>query len=369
MEQVIVQQLLPNLTSQPVPNKTMRELLALPPRLGGIGLVNPATIKHSISKAICEPLIKIILQQQGNVLVVQQLQRQIKQQSKLEQRNEHVGRANDLNSHLSVEMQKCVSAAQEKGVSSWLSALPLTKHGFALHKGDFRDALAIRYNWPLQRCPQSCPCGQSFSVDHALMCRCGGYIGRRHDQIRDFTADLLREVASNVSTEPHLQPLSGEILGTGANTEDSARLDIKASDFWSDSKDAFFDVRVVHPFASSYRGQRIASIYRQHELKKRAEYGRRVREVEQGTFTPLVFTTIGGMAGEATVFYKRLASLLAERRDERYSVVMGWLRCSLSFLLLRAAITCVRGAKRRLVKDIHTDSTSEVVAASHLTLE
>ena len=80
------------------------------------------------------------------MLVVQQLQRQIKQQSKLEQRNEHVGRANDLNSHVSVEMQKCVSAAQEKGVSSWLSALPLTKHGFAIHKGDFCDALAIRYN-------------------------------------------------------------------------------------------------------------------------------------------------------------------------------------------------------------------------------
>ena len=368
MENAIVQRLIPSLTGQPAPNETMRQLLALPPRLGGLGLRKPATMNGLTSKAICKPLIKLILEQHGDVLAAQHRQKQIKQQCRQDHQNKLADQAKQFTSFASADLQKCVNAAQEKGVSSWLSALPITRHGFALHKGDFRDALAMRYSWPLQRCPQNCACGQPFSVDHTLTCRYGGYIGRRHDQIRDFTADLLREVATNVSTEPHLQPLSGELLGQSANTEDSARLDIKASGFWKDSKDAFFDVRVVHPFAPSYRGQRIASLYRQHELKKRAEYGQRIREVEHGTFTPLVFTTIGGTAGEATVFYKRLASLLAEKRDEHYSIVMGWLRCSLSFILLRAAITCVRGTRKRQI-DINTDCPTEVVATSRLPLK
>ena len=48
---------------------------------------------------------------------------------------------------------------------------------------------------------------------------------------------------------------------------------------------------------------------------------------------------------EATTFYRRLASLLASRWGDDYSVVMGWLHCSLSFSLLRSAIECVRGAR------------------------
>ena len=161
--------------------------------------------------------------------------------------------------------------------------------------------------------------------------------------------------------------MSGEQLGPSANRDDSACLDIKTSGFWCDSKDAFFDVRVVHPFMSSYRSQRLENIYRQHEQKKRAEYGRHVREIEHGSFTPLVFTSVGGMAGEATVFCRRLASLLATKRDgELYAVVMGWLRCTFSFLLIRAAIMCVRGTRKRRSDDDFSNSPLEVVASSRL---
>ena len=53
----------------------------------------------------------------------------------------------------------------------------------------------------------------------------------------------------------------------------------------------------------------------------------------------------GELTHEATYFYKRLASLLFHKRGDEYSVVMGWLRCSLSFSLLRLAIQCVHGAQ------------------------
>ena len=51
------------------------------------------------------------------------------------------------------------------------------------------------------------------------------------------------------------------------------------------------------------------------------------------------------MAQEATIFYKRLATLLASKWNDEYCKVMGWLRCVLSFSLLRSAIACIRGAR------------------------
>ena len=36
---------------------------------------------------------------------------------------------------------------QEKGTSSWLTDIPVDDHDLFLHKGAFRDALALRYGW------------------------------------------------------------------------------------------------------------------------------------------------------------------------------------------------------------------------------
>ena len=49
------------------------------------------------------------------------------------------------------------------------------------------------------------------------------------------------------------------------------------------------------------------------------------RDVERGVFTPLVLSTTGDMARECTVFFKRVADAIAERRKLHYSKVMGWL--------------------------------------------
>ena len=46
-----------------------------------------------------------------------------------------------------------------------------------------------------------------------------------------------------------------------------------------------------------------------------------------------------------TNFYKRLASLLADKWEQPYSTTLYWLRCSISFSLLRSAIQCIRGAR------------------------
>ena len=64
-----------------------------------------------------------------------------------------------------------------------------------------------------------------------------------------------------------------------------------------------------------------------------------------GSFTPLVFSTFGGMGHAAAVFYKRLGFLFSLWKGLSYSSVMSWLRCRISFSLLRSAIMCLRGAR------------------------
>ena len=80
MEKEIAQHLIPSLTGQPAPNGTIRALLALPARLGGLGLINPATLKCTASKEICAPLVRLIIKEEGDVLSIRQIQQRIKHQ-------------------------------------------------------------------------------------------------------------------------------------------------------------------------------------------------------------------------------------------------------------------------------------------------
>ena len=57
--------------------------------------------------------------------------------------------------------------------------------------------------------------------------------------------------------------------------------------------------------ASSYCPESLARIYRRHEAEKIRQYGKRVREIEKGSFTPLlVFSATGGAGPLATVYLK-----------------------------------------------------------------
>ena len=169
----------------------------------------------------------------------------------------------------------------------------------------------------------------------------------RHNEIRDFTANVLTEVCHDICVEPTLQELNGESLPHAtANSDDGARLDICAHSFWGDwFRRAFFDVSFFYPNAPSYRNLQLSAVYRRHENEKKRNYEARVREVEHGSFTLLVFSTSGGMGMLAATVYKRLASQIAIKRDQPYSKVISWLRCHLCFSLLRSSATAIRGAR------------------------
>ena len=86
-------------------------------------------------------------------------------------------------------------------------------------------------------------------------------------------------------------------------------------------------------------------LYRENELEKKRDYSDRVIHTEKGTFTPLVFTTTGGMGPECTRMNKRIAELISIRRGEVYSHVMRHIRTRLRFALLRCTLIAVRGTR------------------------
>ena len=54
----------------------------------------------------------------------------------------------------------------------------------------------------------------------------------RHNELRDLTAQMLKEVCHNVTVEPALQPVSGEVFQSrGSSTGEGTRLDIAADNF------------------------------------------------------------------------------------------------------------------------------------------
>ena len=59
--------------------------------------------------------------------------------------------------------QRAVDLACEKGASNWLTVIPLKDLDFELTKRKFRDAVRLRYDWPIPDNPSVCLFG-SISV-------------------------------------------------------------------------------------------------------------------------------------------------------------------------------------------------------------
>ena len=94
--------------------------------------------------------------------------------------------------------------------------------------------------------------------------------------------------------------------------ENEARVDVAARDFWTHGQKAFYDVKVFKPFAKSNQKFALASCFTHHKRQKKRAYEQRVGEVENVSYTPLVFSTMGGMGRLASIFYSRLVTMLRE---------------------------------------------------------
>ena len=140
--------------------------------------------------------------------------------------------------------------------------------------------------------------------------------------------------------------MSGKtLIPKAANKSSEARLDISARGVWTTGQRSFFDPRVFNQFARRYSGLTLSQAYKTNDNEKKRHYNDHVMSVDHGTFTPLVFSSSGGMAPECFVFYQKL-----------YSVVASWVKTKLSFALLRSAVLCIRGNHHPFYKPLIADT-------------
>ena len=134
--------LLPALTGNDGFTNQERAILELPPCLGGLGVTNATKIassNHLNSTRLTKPLVKLIQQREKECpQAVRVDQASIKRKNRKSQQEF----AKNVMADLPAKLIRDMELASEKRASSWVVALPIAEHNFALHKGSFRDALS-----------------------------------------------------------------------------------------------------------------------------------------------------------------------------------------------------------------------------------
>lgn len=114
----------------------------------------------------------------------------------------------------------------------------------------------------------------------------------------------------------------------------------------------------------------IYSIISGYEQVKKRSYNNSVLAVDQGSFTPLVFSCFGGMSRECSIFCKILAEKIAKKRTIDYSLAMNWIKTRLNFHLLRSCMLSSRDSPSQFHRDdVQTIEAKFVATGSKLLVQ
>ena len=286
LEATIKDTFIPTLLRSPALGNDVRALLELPPRLGGMGITSPeklAVVENTNSVNLTRSLTEKIVAQDARGEIDQSAITKEKNKIARERQEHQMNSLDHLMTTLRADTVHKIHAAQETGASNWLTSLPIRAKGFSLNKQEFVDAIALRYGWSVVGLPHTCACGSPNNVNHTMTCKKGGFVCIRHNEVRDLTASMLREVCHDVSTEPLLLPLNGEHMRyRTANTTNEARVDVGARGFWTRGQKAYFDIRIFDPMAACHRELSLEAAHNRNEQEKMRAYSERILHAELG---------------------------------------------------------------------------------------
>ena len=312
-----------------------RRLFSLPTHHGGLNIINPvATAENELaaSKQISAPLMEMIINQTDTFTKPQLSTIKSTLNRQKHQLNENA--AQEVKEQLPCSLQRAMELANEKGSSIWLTALPLQDQGFNLNKREiswcsefavwmatqeYTSTLYLWYillHWPCNDLPTS------RSTHYEAQWYSGHY-----SQLAQWSVSWCWKRASIIAAGRwgHLTPVNKQTWWCQSRH--------KGKRFLGTAAKCIFWCEGVPPQRTKLPPHQHP--YRRHEQAKKWEYGDRIREVEMASFTPLIFATTAGMGREATASYKRLADGLAAKNNAAYSTTLAWMRCTLSFSLLR----------------------------------
>jgi hypothetical protein len=329
-------------------------VLALTAKNGGLGIANPVLatpFARDDSKQITAQLVSGLIYSQKELVIDKEEQKFIKVNLKNKRTARELRKHEQLLARLPEKSRerRALELAVLPSASLVFTTRPLAKYGLAIpSKRDFRDALRLHFGLPIERLPTECRCGQPYSLDHSQICKVGGFIHMRHDEPAKLFAKTCSIVFKDVEREPALEELEGEHMRLkSANVQDDARSDVRAMGFWGNKQNAFFDFKVVYPYAKSYLSQKPKAILQSAANGKKREYEQRVNDVEGGSFTPMIMLSNGAVGSQMVIAIKHLAARVAEKTKQKYAQVVGVLRCQFAFAMMRAALVCLRGSRSR----------------------
>ena len=86
----------------------------------------------------------------------------------------------DLQDNMSEKSKRLLQLNTEKGVSNWLTMLPIAEYCFKLSKQNFWNSIGLRYGPEIWKLPTMCSCGGKFDIQHSMGCKKGGFVTFRH---------------------------------------------------------------------------------------------------------------------------------------------------------------------------------------------
>ena len=136
LERAISDVLIPSLIGRNC-SKAERDLVALPVRMGGLGLINPSdstNAEYSASIRVSDPLVSKIETQSHETPEEAEVQRLVYATRKEKDDDGLKEELEEVKAMLPDKTQRAVDLACEKGASSWLTVIPLKDMDFDLNK-------------------------------------------------------------------------------------------------------------------------------------------------------------------------------------------------------------------------------------------
>jgi len=243
---------------------------------------------------------------------------------------------------------------------AFLTVRPSRRDGTELERDEFRDAVLLRLGRTPKNLPRMCDgCGETFTVEHALNCKKGGFVGIRHDDCRDEFGDLCSKAltSARVTTEPMIHYGGNERVtrqtngasNTSNNNNSSThgeeqRGDLGVHGFHTRQMTTIFDFVITNTDGPSYGRQPSKKVLERAEKRKKDKYLEACRE-RRRHFTPMAYS-VDGMAGkEARAAEKRLASILASKWDRPYSEMACFVKTRMSLSIVRSISMLMRGCR------------------------
>ena len=222
--------------------------------------------------------------------------------------------------------------------------------GTLLSATEFRDFLCPCYNVSPVNLQSHCDGrGTVFGVTHALICRIGGLVIARHNQIRDRILYIPQRAYTSASVcAEHLihrgRTKSEQEISQGSDKHKDTKGEVMIHGLWDRQVYAIIDAKLGDADADTYNYEPTTSLLARWEKIKKDKHGKHCND-QQKLFSPFVLSVDRMLGRESLVRLSQLSRVMAEKREEPLSQVRGWVNGRIAIAVARSYSRMKRGAR------------------------